>query len=447
MIPSRYNLITEIDENNYAIFNPLSGAFDIADKETKTLFLEGKPQNIKEKLNWIERGYFFNSKNDEEIYIKSRYAEFMTESSKNPVQFLFVQTYSCNFNCSYCYQKGINESHSGSGDFASEEIVRSFVDFVKKYRNKNNKEVFVSLFGGEPLLSGEIAKKRVSLLIDLLSKENIGVSVVTNGYNLAEYVDILKKANIKEIHVTLDGDEEIHNQRRFVKDGAGTFAKIIEGLKKAVENNMPVNIRLIIDRITLPTLPSLTEKLDKLGFLDLPKTMFKTSLGRNYELINRYMKKEDLLSLDGMYVEYVKLMNEFPILKKLHIPSFFGITRLIEDGEMYIPNFDACPATKSEYVLDGTGKIYGCTASCGRNGYEIGTFYPEIKIHEDKTADWQKRSILTIKECADCPVGVVCGGGCGVISYEKTGKILSPNCKPVKEIMDLGILYYKDKLI
>jgi uncharacterized protein len=111
---------------------------------------------------------------------------------------------------------------------------------------------------------------------------------------------------------------------------------------------------------------------------------------------------------------------------------------------MYFPNFDSCPAAKSEFVFDGSGKIYGCTASCGRDGYEIGEYFPEVRFYPEKIGDWKKRNILEITECRDCPVGVVCGGGCGVVSNEKNGKILSPNCKPVKEIMDLGILYHKD---
>jgi uncharacterized protein len=442
MIASRYNLITEIDDSNYAIFNPLSGAFDIADKETKDLFLAMTPGNIEEKLNWIERGYFFNTKKDEENYIIKRHEEFLSETAKNPVQFLFVQTYSCNFNCAYCYQKGIETK-----DFVSEDKIRAFINFIVKYKNDTGKDIFVSLFGGEPLLSGDIAKKRVKLLVELLTKEKIGISVVTNGYNLEEYIDILKNADIKEIHVTLDGDENVHNERRFTKDGCGSFSKIISGLKKAAENKMPINIRLIIDKITLKTLPSLAEKLDNLGFLDLPKTLFKTSLGRNYELINKYMKPEDLLTLDEMYLEYVELMTKNQILKKLHVPSFFGITQIVETGEMYLPNFDSCPATKSEFVFDGTGNIYGCTASCGRDGYEIGTYFPDIKFYDEKISGWKKRSILEIEECKDCSVGVVCGGGCGVISNDRNGEILSPNCKPVKKIMDIGIKYYKERFI
>jgi uncharacterized protein len=221
----------------------------------------------------------------------------------------------------------------------------------------------------------------------------------------------------------------------------------MEGIKACVAHKIPVNIRLIIDRITIGTLPDLAACFDGEGWLDLPKILFKTSLGRNYELINPSMKKEDLFTMDEMIRAYTQLMLEHPLLKKLHLPAFFGITQLIENGEMYLPNFDSCPAAKSEFVFDGSGKIYGCTASCGRAGYEVGTYYPEVKFQHEKLTEWEYRSILTIDACRDCPVGVVCGGGCGVMAKEKHQTALSPQCKPVKEIMDLGILYYKDKLL
>jgi uncharacterized protein len=442
MFGSRYNLITDIDGKYFAIFNPLSGAFDIADNVTKDRFMNGEPSDIEEKLNWIERGYFFNSADEEEKYLQERYAEFLEETSKNPVQFLLVETYSCNFDCAYCYQKGVS-----SKDFIPAGMITAFVDHIVKFRKETGKEVFVSLFGGEPLLSGDTAKRRVELLTGLLSDNGIGLSVVTNGYNLSEYIGILKKADIREIHVSLDGAKPVHDRRRFTKDGNGSFDRIISGIREAVANKMPVNIRLIIDRITLESLPELAECLEKEGFLDLPKNYFKTSLGRNYELINQYMKKEDLFTMDEMIRGYAALMMRHPVLRKLHIPSFFGITHMIETGEMYLPNFDSCPATKSEFVFDGTGKIYGCTASCGRNGYEIGTYFPEVKFNDAKIEEWKNRSILAIEKCRDCDVGVVCGGGCGVIAKEKSGTVLSPNCKPVKEVMDAGIRFYKDILL
>lgn len=442
MIPSRYNLVTRMNDDSYAVFNPLSGAFDIVNGSVAKAFSEKRIPDIGMEL-LLERGYYFASKEEEEEYIRERYRDFQNESANNKTQFIFIPSYSCNFHCPYCYQKGVTET----GNPVSPEILVSFVDFIKKYRSLNGKEVVVTLFGGEPLLPGNGRKETVRALIGLLNAEKIGLSVVTNGYYFGDYADLLKTATVEEIHFTLDGDESVHNKRRFEKEGTDSFNRVMNAMKEAVDSGFPVNLRIITDRVTMETFPSLADKLDALGFLDLPKERFKTSLGRNYELINDYIKPEELFTLDQMVEAYTSKMLEYPLLKKMHFPSFFGITQMIENGEMYLPSFDTCPGAKSEYVFDATGNIYSCTASCGRDGYAIGTYYPSMKFDNAKMKQWKDRSILTIPECRECEVGVVCGGGCAVIAKEKNGSVLSPNCKPVKEIMDIGIRHFSDVLL
>lgn len=443
MIPSKYNLITQIDEDNFAIFNPLSGAFDIADAETTRLFREGKPRNPEEKDLWMARGYFHNTTFDEKLYVSQRYQEFIEETHNNQTQFLLVMSYGCNFDCAYCYQKGIDTSKN----FITPKMIDSFVDFVIDHRDKNGQDVVVTLFGGEPLLPGRQYREAITQVVKRVSDAGIGLSVVTNGYHLADYVDILSKADIKEIHISVDGDEETHNKRRFTKDGKESFARIMNGIEKSLSAGFPIQARLITDRMSIKSFPHLAEILDQKGWLDLPKTQFKTSLGRNYELINEYMKPEDLFTLDEMISEYTRMMQKYPLMQKLHLPSFFGITHMLTEGEMYLPSFDTCPGAKSEFVFDLEGKIYSCTASCGRKDLALGTYYPELTWNEPELKKWKNRSILTIPECKDCSVGVVCGGGCAVIAKDRNGEILSPNCKPVKEVMDIGIQFYRETLL
>ena len=354
MIPSRYNLVTKMDDQNFALFNPLSGAFDIVDEKFADSILKGTLPSESDRTVLLERGYFFQSKSAEEAYIQERYQDFLNESSLNKTQFLLVPSYSCNFHCPYCYQKGV----PSQSETMSNEMVYSFVDFIKKYKMLNRKEIMVTLFGGEPLLPGSARKETVRLLIELLNQNDVGLSVVTNGYYFEEYLEILKAAKIEEIHFTLDGDAEIHNRRRFEKEGENSFERIIRAMGKAVEVGFPVNLRLITDRLTLETFPALAVKLEQAGFPDLPKDKFKTSLGRNYELYNDYIKPEDLFTLDQMVSAYVNKMMAYPILKKLHRPSFFGMTQLVENREMFLPSFDTCPGAKSEYVFDASGKIF-----------------------------------------------------------------------------------------
>lgn len=443
MIPSRYNQTCRLDEQNTVIYNPLSGAFDLADNSALKAFETMSPRDEAEQEQFLSRGYFFNTLEEEESYIQERYQDFLTESAGNKIQFMFIPGYSCNFHCPYCYQKGV----SAGNEALEPSLIDSFISFIKNYRDLNRKEVVVTLFGGEPLIPSAQRKKSLEYLVKQLNDAGIGLSVVTNGYYFEEFLALLKTAKVEEIHFTLDGDEQTHNKRRFQDAGKDTFNLILSNMKLAMEVGFPINLRLITDRTTMPTFPSLAVKLEKLGFLNLPSELFKTSLGRNYELINEYGKPEDLFAQDEMVRSYTELMLHNPILQKLHMPAFFGITNLMETGEMYLPSFDTCPGAKSEYVFDYSGKIYSCTASCGREGFEIGTYYPAVRFDLQQTQKWRERNILTIPKCLDCSVGVVCGGGCAVIAHRLHGSINSPACKPVKEIMDIGIHYYKDKIL
>jgi uncharacterized protein len=443
MVPSRYNQVTKIDDSNYAVYNVLSGAFDIAGPDDYEAFKVGSPRGDEEREYWFSRGYFFDSREDEEKYIDERYQDYLVETNGTEMQILLVPGYACNFNCSYCYQRGVDTDYK----MMSEEAIRAFVTFVTGYAERYDKQVYVTLFGGEPLLDGKTHRSRIELLVNMLAEKEIPLAVVTNGYNLESYLDILEKAEIREIHLTLDGDKPVHDERRSPLDGSGSFDRIIDGMQAALKKGIPVNIRIIIDRITMPTLPSLADRLDTSGLLDQPVNLLKSSLGRNYELINEYPDQSILYSMDEMYRDYTDLIIKHPVVAKLHTPAYFGITNLVNSGEMYIPNFDSCPAGKSELVCDFDGKIYGCTASCGRDGYELGTFYPAVKLDFDQIKPWRERSIKTIGECMDCSVGVLCGGGCGVIANEQNGSVMSPNCKPVKAILDQGIRYYSKQLL
>jgi len=47
------------------------------------------------------------------------------------------------------------------------------------------------------------------------------------------------------------------------------------GLQEAVKAKFPINVRIIIDRKTMPTLPELATALEQAGFLDLEEASLK----------------------------------------------------------------------------------------------------------------------------------------------------------------------------
>jgi len=72
----------------------------------------------------------------------------------------------------------------------------------------------------------------------------------------------------------------------------------------------------------------------------------------------------------------------------------------------------------------------------------LGTFYPEVSRKDEMINEWEKRDVISIPECKDCAVQLACGGGCGSVAKNRTGQICSTDCRPVKELLELGFASY-----
>lgn len=68
--------------------------------------------------------------------------------------------------------------------------------------------------------------------------------MITNGYYLDEYIDIFKKIDVKQVQVTIDGTEATHDLSRCLKNGKGTYTKIMKGVTSYLENGIPIKIRM-----------------------------------------------------------------------------------------------------------------------------------------------------------------------------------------------------------
>ena len=449
MIVAKNNIIVKIDQwdpAEYAILNPISGSFDLMSEEEyqsyrnaeEGLFID---REMKDYL--VERGYLYADQESYEQSLEAAYRSFRSEADKAQIQLMLIPTYSCNLACTYCFQHGID----GRPSLISKEAVNSFFDYARGEFADSPVKPFITLFGGEPLINSKAHREIIEYIVDKCVAEDYELAAVTNGYDFIDYIDILKRTRIKEIQFTLDGGKEIHDSRRNTANQKGTFDRIVLGIEKAVENGIPVNLRSVVDKENVDDLVHLAEFLDDKGWLDLPPELFKTQIGRNYELFECYGKPEHLFSQIELWAYVARLAEQYPVLKKFHRPDFMGIRYLVETGELYLPSFDTCPAGKSEWVFDLYGDIYGCTASCGREDFKLGTFWPTVQKNTAAMDTWKNRNVNNIKECRECKYNIICGGGCGVVAANKNGgEILSPDCRPIQELYDIGLNFYADEL-
>ena len=439
---SKHNIFSKIKgSDDFYIVNVLSGNADIIgadDAEKIQSIIKGvEISNDSLTKELFEKGYLVDEIEEGKLY-KSKYLDFIDERDDDEIQLFFVPNYSCNFACSYCYQ----DEYEHSKNQLQYEIVDAFFAYI--LREFAGKRKYITVFGGEPLLNSPKQKETITYLLKLANEAKINVCFVTNGYTLVEYMEILKQGNIREIQITLDGTAEVHNNRRFLKGGANTFDKIVEGIDTCIANRLTVNLRMVVDKENIDNLPDLAQFAIDRGWTSSP--FFKTQIGRNYELHHCQSAPNKLFDRISLYENLYSLINQNPHIVEFYKPAYSISKFLSENGKLPSPLFDSCPACKSEWAFDYSGNIYSCTATVGKTDESLGTYYPEVNLKKDAVNSWEMRDVTSIPECKECSMQLACGGGCGSVAKNITGEILSPDCRPVKELLELGFAaYFKEQ--
>lgn len=203
------------ESGEHMLINALNGLVDVIREKEYALIHDAMEENSIHILEenellfskMIERGYIVSDDYDEEqvrgdIISKLKIGqERQCQKSKNAI---FILTYDCNFSCPYCYEQ----------DVASKRVLtREQIDQIFKiYDNEIER---ISFFGGEPLLPDN--RKSIEYIIS--KAPNASYGVITNGYYLEEFFELFKQLNWNNIQVTLDGEKEIHDKTRILKNG------------------------------------------------------------------------------------------------------------------------------------------------------------------------------------------------------------------------------------
>lgn len=435
---SKYNIFSGIrNSGNHFIINLLTGNADILNPSEADHIrslqdsLSYQSGMISEEM--IRKGYLMEEDEEERLYRK-KYLDFIDSREKDEIQLFFVTNYSCNFSCGYCYQ----DQYVNPQMTLTSGLIDSFFRYIQS--EFAGKRKYITIFGGEPLLTSPKQKALISHILKRSKESNLDVCIVTNGYTLEGYIDVFRNGKIREIQVTLDGTETVHNKRRPLKDGGGTFDKIVRGIDMCLKNNFPVNLRVVADAENIDNLPELAMYAMNKGWTKNP--LFKTQIGRNYELHHCQSAPDKLFSRISLYEKIYELILGHPHILEFHKPAYSVSRFLFENGELPDPLFDSCPACKTEWAFDYRGKIYSCTATVGKTGESLGTFYPSVTKNINLISEWESRDVTSIGECRECNLQLACGGGCGSVAKNRTGKIRSADCRPVKELLELGFSAY-----
>lgn len=414
---SKYNILSKSEKYGYLLFNTMSLAFIRINEQDIDMWkkLRETPDSYTNFQNYdflIKARILVDNQEDNlNVYLadvlKNRY-------NSSDMALTILPTRGCNFGCIYCYEQ------DRPNVLMSEQTEKAIVKFVCS--NSNLKRLSVVWYGGEPLLNFD-SMVRLTKMFKQLNIE-YSAKIVSNGYLLTkEKADLMKDLAIRNIQITFDGSEEIHNQRRFLLGGQPTYRKIMDNLKYllSINKEITIDIRTNIDR---------RNKDDYNKFYQ----DFKSEI--NDKRVTMYPGfVSDLLSSECVSPEFNISEGGYKAQFILDIFDKYGI-----EIKSFLPKYrrHSCVASKYfAFVIGPEGELYKCWRMVGNQKEAIGNVndgsfdmvkFSKYLIGADYTLD---------SKCLQCEFITLCGGGCPLVRMRnKYEKISLNHCCPEKTHME-----------
>lgn len=288
-------------------------------------------------------------------------------------------------------------------------------------------KVFVTWFGGEPLL----AFKRIQSLTRKIETLGLryGAGMITNGYLLdRDKISELKNLHIKSIQITLDGLATIHDSRRCLKNGGKTFDKIITNLS-------------LIDELSPETYVNIRMNIDRTNIDDFIKL---------YKFIQD--KKYKNIFLNPAFVEDKENPKSNPCFFNSAEKALFIKQLLKEHGlsfSLLYPDYkrEECSVRNPLSIVIGPqGELYKCWNDVGNPNMVYGNLDTGI-TNEKVLLDYLSGADpFEDNSCKKCKLLPVCSGGCPHtrLQAEKKG-IKKAGCPPIKSNLKSFLLLHKEE--
>jgi uncharacterized protein len=364
-----------------------------------------------------------------------------------PIYKLSLEVFSgCNMRCLYCYAH-IWQKKEEKPIKASFEQIKKSIDFFIFEFGKYAKAYEVNIVGGgEPLINFNLIKEIRNYCDELekVTNKKIVFWVFTNGTVFTKEIINYFIQKRQSLTISLDGPAEIQNYLRPLGSGLGSY-KIIEKwikfIKETARGKSGIE-NFWVSTVITTRHNNLIELLLLFKKLGIKKAQIRPIRTKNEDLVFGIV---DLRRLKHLYNELVNYLVED--VKDLH----FELLNIILNDRDYLGRqiirillrqhvTYRCGASKSKLSIRANGNIYPC---------DIGSDIDKLKLGNITNYNLDNKyyfQLHTDKKpiCMDCWCRYLCGGGCYIAAYERTGDINSPDfieCEFTKIVIESAISF------
>jgi uncharacterized protein len=313
-----------------------------------------------------------------------------------------IPTLACNFGCDYCYQKDeIHQPQQSITARMSAETQEAILNLVKS-RVKEKGNFTVTWYGGEPLLCTDVLSSLTEGFKSICDerKARYHCGMITNGYLLdQDALGLLSDLEIKFCQITLDGPQEVHDQRRPLRSGKGTYDRILQNVRGILDcSDVSISLRVNVDQRNKDSIPELLDDLRDRGMHQ------EKNLSVYFAQVLHYLGScndvAQFCMVTEQFAEYQLHACHLAMDKGFHVTAYPSAI------------IGSCGAVSANsMVIEPDATIQNCWNAVGNTKCKTGKLTEEGPQLNGNYYRWLAWSPFR-DECVACKVLPLCMGGC-----------------------------------
>ncbi len=345
-------------------------------------------------------------------------------------------TSKCNLRCSYCI------AHDLENNSMTKEIGLNAIDYFI-FLSEGASILDFTFTGGEPLLNYDLFEKLITYAVEKTNIEGMGARIIvkTNGTLIdRSCINLFKKYKCL-VFISIDGQQEIHDEYRKSQFSNGTYMDVIRNFKQLIDADIPCIASMTISPNSVGNLVSGVFSLIENG-------IFKINIAPAYGTVR--WDNGTIASFSQSLLEIAKIIKK----KKLSNPylEIGPIYKYSEHIDNRLASCWGCNAGSSNIAILPNGDITGCSSLA-----MLVKKHPDLIIGNVMTGlnDKALRTIINRatadksmrKSCRNCGVKLNCSGGCLAINYSCNDKAFIPPaiyCETIRTVRDALEIAWRD---
>jgi len=367
----------------------------------------------------IEAGMLIPDYEDEWAVVERWYERISHDYSQ--IRCTVALTSTCNLACGYCFETGALRAKPCS---MTKSTAASLLQWLCALSHHSSPKGFhIVFYGGEPTI---VPTRMLQIAEDarclLRPTGSLTFGMYTNGVTFSPMLKpLFASEDFTWAQIALDGPEKVHDKRRHLHSGQGTFKQIWRNIEfLTLDCNVKVRIVANFDKDNFDFIPILLDKIADSSFRSWIQVafnpVFNTGLNHEYCGMHSFPEKHSY--------ELWRILHEQAVQRGLDV-SFL---RMLDKGPCSIHR-------AANLFISPSGDIYECIGllglQTGVTGNVKAPFDPEALKRRD---DWRAFVKRFADECKSCSYLPLCLGGCRFKALCETKSLEGPMCH--KELIE-----------